>query len=115
MDIPQSNPTDYSASFTEFLSVPAECAGLRLDQALALLLPQHSRSRLQAWLREGRIVIEGVPGADAKHKVWGGEKIHVAAAPDPRANPHLAEEIALAVMAEIVAVRNAMPGFQKAA
>ncbi|MCX7172111.1 MAG: 23S rRNA pseudouridine(1911/1915/1917) synthase RluD [Proteobacteria bacterium] len=98
MDVPQSNPADYSASLNERLVVPAECAGMRLDQALARLLPQHSRSRLQTWLREGKIDIEGVAGADAKHKVWGGEKIRVAATPDPRNDPHLAEEIALVVV-----------------
>ena len=106
MDVPQSNPADYSASFkecpaeSECLVVPVECAGLRLDQTLARLLPQHSRSRLQTWLREGRIVVEGVAGADAKHKVWGGEKIRVAAVADPRANPYAAEEIALTVVYE---------------
>ena len=30
-------------------------AGLRLDQALARLFPQFSRTRLAAWLRGGRI------------------------------------------------------------
>ncbi|MFA7278536.1 MAG: 23S rRNA pseudouridine(1911/1915/1917) synthase RluD [Sterolibacterium sp.] len=106
MNAPQSNPSDYSASATEppaateTLTVPSEYAGLRLDQALARLLPQHSRSRLQAWLREGRIGIEGVPSPDAKHKVWGGETIRVAAAPDPVANSHAAEEIALSVLYE---------------
>src|SRR5574343_491375 len=36
-------------------SIPADCAGLRADQALARLFPQHSRSRLQSWLKSGRI------------------------------------------------------------
>jgi len=106
MNAPQSNPPDYSASAprhpaaTEVVTVPAECAGLRLDQALAHLLPQHSRSRLQAWLREGRIDIEGVASPDAKHKVWGGERIRVSAAPDPAANAHVAEEMALSILHE---------------
>ena len=34
------------------LPVPAELAGLRLDQALAQMFPEHSRSRLTAWLRD---------------------------------------------------------------
>ncbi|MFA7268086.1 MAG: 23S rRNA pseudouridine(1911/1915/1917) synthase RluD [Sterolibacterium sp.] len=100
------NPVDYSASLTacpaepECLVIPAECAGLRLDQTLARLFPQHSRSRLQAWLREGRVCVEGVSGADAKRKVWGGEKILVAAMPDPRSTENAPEEIALAVVYE---------------
>ncbi|MFA6313429.1 MAG: 23S rRNA pseudouridine(1911/1915/1917) synthase RluD [Sterolibacterium sp.] len=106
MKAPLSNPADYSASVpeccaeTECLTVPAECAGLRLDQALARMLPQHSRSRLQAWLREGRIVVQGIPGADAKSKIWGGERIQVAAAADPRAEPDAAEDIALDIVHE---------------
>ncbi|MFA6444814.1 MAG: RluA family pseudouridine synthase, partial [Sterolibacterium sp.] len=64
------------------------------------MLPQHSRSRLQAWLREGRIVVQGIPGADAKSKIWGGERIQVAAAADPRAEPDAAEDIALDIVHE---------------
>ena len=106
MKIPQSNPIDYSASVPAHAAapasfiVPAECAGLRLDQALARLLPEHSRSRLQSWLREGRILVEGISGADAKRKIWGGERIQVAAAPDPRAKADAAEAIALDVVHE---------------
>jgi len=106
MKVPRSNPVDYSASLAacsgepECLIVPAECAGLRLDQALARMLPQHSRSRLQDWLQEGRIRIEGIAGADAKRKIWGGEKIHVAAAADPRMEPDAAEDIPLDIVHE---------------
>ena len=100
MEVPQSNPADYNASFPECLVVPAECAGLRLDQTLARLLPQHSRSRLQGWLREGRVLIDGLASADAKRKVWGGEKIQVAVAADPREARDAAEDIALNVIHE---------------
>ncbi|MBI5920241.1 MAG: 23S rRNA pseudouridine(1911/1915/1917) synthase RluD [Betaproteobacteria bacterium] len=106
MNAPQSNPPDYSASAdehpaaTECLTVPSEYAGLRLDQTLVRLLPQHSRSRLQAWLREGRISVAGLSCPDAKHKMWGGETICVTAAADPAANSHVAEEIALSVLHE---------------
>ena len=44
--------------------VPLDCAGLRLDQALARLMPQHSRSRLQSWLREGHVLLDGGPSAE---------------------------------------------------
>ena len=39
--------------------VGAELAGARLDQALASLFPDYSRSRLQAWTREGRVSVNG--------------------------------------------------------
>jgi len=33
--------------------VPDTLAGLRLDKALARMFPEHSRNRLQRWLKEG--------------------------------------------------------------
>lgn len=39
--------------------IPAECAGMRLDQALALALPMYSRSRLQQWLKAGDLRVDG--------------------------------------------------------
>ncbi|MDP1605028.1 MAG: S4 domain-containing protein, partial [Rhodocyclaceae bacterium] len=52
------------------IAVPPDCVGLRLDMALARLLPEPSRSRLQAWLTDGLILLDGA-NADAKRKVWG--------------------------------------------
>ena len=64
------------------LRVPDELAGLRLDQALARMLPEHSRSRLQEWVKSALITVDGAP-AVPKDKVWGGERIEVRAPPDP--------------------------------
>lgn len=41
------------------LIVPQDVAGLRLDQVLAKLLPQWSRSRLQSWINEKHITVNG--------------------------------------------------------
>jgi 23S rRNA pseudouridine1911/1915/1917 synthase len=76
---------DYSSQHLDAsrheLTIPQECAGLRLDQALAQLFPAHSRSRLQGWLKAGLVTLDG--GArDAKFKVWGGERVHLV---EPRA------------------------------
>ncbi|MDZ4254574.1 MAG: RluA family pseudouridine synthase, partial [Sulfuritalea sp.] len=54
--------------------MPAECAGWRLDATLAKLFPEHSRSRLQAWLKDGLIRLDG-GAAEGKRKVYGGECI----------------------------------------
>ena len=51
-------------------------SGMRLDQALAEMLPQHSRSRLQAWINAGAITLAGEI-ATPKRRVWGGEQIQV--------------------------------------
>ncbi len=56
--------------------IPVKHGGLRLDQALALLIPAHSRSRLQSWIKGGLVNVDGV-AASAKAKVWGGEVVQV--------------------------------------
>jgi 23S rRNA pseudouridine1911/1915/1917 synthase len=60
------------------LDLPPELAGLRLDQALARLLPQYSRSRLQGWIESGAVQVDGrqLRGRD---KVVGGEKVLIEA------------------------------------
>ena len=35
--------------------IPEQLAGLRIDKALALLIPQYSRTTIQGWLREGAV------------------------------------------------------------
>jgi len=42
------------------LTLPDSLAGERLDVALAQLLPQYSRARLQRWIDDGRVLVEGV-------------------------------------------------------
>jgi 23S rRNA pseudouridine1911/1915/1917 synthase len=79
--------------------VPAACAGLRLDQALAKMLPEHSRSRLRAWIDAGDVIVDGRP-FDAKRRVHGGEHVDIAhsAATAPLADEP--EDIALRVVHE---------------
>ncbi len=103
METPNLDRADYSANASSVrpieLDVPADCAGLRLDQALARLLPEHSRNRLAAWTKSGRVRLGGA-AVDPKHKVWGGERITVA--PEPSAEDHArqAEDIPLTIVHE---------------
>jgi 23S rRNA pseudouridine1911/1915/1917 synthase len=62
--------------------VPADLAGMRLDQALARLLPQHSRSRLKAWIESGDVQVDGATVLP-RHKLAGGESIAVRARAAP--------------------------------
>ena len=39
--------------------VPFELGGQRLDQIAAQLFPEHSRSRLAGWIKDGRLTVEG--------------------------------------------------------
>ena len=82
--------SDWDAAFAAPLSavVPREMGGLRLDQALARLFHQYSRNRLQAWLHEGHITVDG-KRLSARHAVTGGESVVLAPpraeGPSPRA------------------------------
>ena len=106
-------PADYSPSpgTSRSAEVPSEWAGWRFDAVLAKLFPEHSRSRLQGWLKDGLIRLDGAE-VEAKRKVYGGERIEFTAAPVPFArdaaagfaggitSADLAEDIALAVVFE---------------
>ncbi len=79
--------------------MPAGCAGMRLDQALAHLLPAHSRSRLAQWIKAGRVSLAG-RAAPPKKKVREGEAIEVLPSLDPAAAAHRAEDIPLEIVHE---------------
>lgn len=81
-------------------SIPADLAGLRLDQALARLMPEHSRSRIRTWIDAGCVVIGGAPMTVAKHKLYGGERVVVSPPPLPQAGVLFAQPISLAIVYE---------------
>jgi len=56
------------------LTIPPEQAGQRLDQALAALLPEYSRSRLKSWIESGEIRVDGALRRP-RDKVGGGEVV----------------------------------------
>jgi 23S rRNA pseudouridine1911/1915/1917 synthase len=80
--------------------VPSALSGLRLDQALAQLLPEHSRSRMQGWIESGKVAVDGTPQTSCKHKVWGGERLVVGIEADPTTTPDVAEAIPLDIVFE---------------
>ena len=54
------------------VTIPVEMRGLRLDQALASLIQDYSRSRLQQWIRAGEVTLDDrVP--QVRQRVQGGE------------------------------------------
>lgn len=60
------------------LIVPDDQAGQRLDQALAQLLPDYSRSRLKGWIESGEVRVDGQVRRP-KDKLLGGERVEVSA------------------------------------
>jgi 23S rRNA pseudouridine1911/1915/1917 synthase len=70
-----------------------------LDQALARLLPEHSRSRLAQWVRDERVILDGA-AAIPRVKVRGGESLEVRPAADPAALSHQPQDIPLFIVFE---------------
>ena len=85
------------------MEIPAASGGQRLDQALAALLPEYSRSRIQDWIRQERVTVNGRLLA-VKDKVWGGEQVQVMPETHPAEVPAAPEAIALEIVYEDDAV-----------
>ncbi len=83
---------------TETKAIPEELAGLRLDQALARMFPEYSRSRLKDWLLDGAITVDGV-ARRPRDAVAGGECVVLEAPAEPVVRD-LPEPIALDVVFE---------------
>jgi 23S rRNA pseudouridine1911/1915/1917 synthase len=101
MTEPEKNMRDYSAPVDDTIHfvVPSEYAGFRLDQALAKLLPEYSRSRLQEWVVLEQVLLDGKP-AISKQKVWGGETLDVLPQSQESDQAYLPEDIPLDIVFE---------------
>lgn len=56
--------------------IPGTLSGSRADQALAKIFPQHSRTRIQEWIRAGAATLDGA-AVRVKDRVAGGERIDI--------------------------------------
>lgn len=71
-------------------------AGSRIDQVLATELRQYSRARLQGWLKEGKITVDGQV-VEPKKKVYGGEIVDGTLSPAAEPSTAVAEDLPLDV------------------
>ena len=92
------NCTAVMSSEKQISTIPDDLAGLRLDQALARMFPDYSRSRLKEWLLSGAISVDG-GSRRPRDPVKGGERIEFQpqSEPEVRAKP---EPISLDVVFE---------------
>ena len=58
--------------------IPESSTGLRVDQAAVGLFPDYSRGRLQHWIKQGELTINGKP-AKPSARVAGGEFLRIEA------------------------------------
>ena len=81
------------------LTIPDSLAGIRLDQALAKLLPDHSRSQIKTWLENGEIILNNqIP--KAKTLIIGGENILINATAKAPPSTWEAQDIPLDIVLE---------------
>jgi 23S rRNA pseudouridine1911/1915/1917 synthase len=78
--------------------VPDELAGQRIDQALAAMFPEHTRSQLQQWIAAGRVRLDGTTPRK-RDKVRGGAAVEVDV-PAPEPLKFAAEKIPLKIVYE---------------
>jgi len=57
--------------------VPESCLGKRLDQTIAEMFPEYSRSRLKDWILGGNVQVNGNVITKAREKMYGGEQITI--------------------------------------
>ena len=96
-------PAETETAETLRLTVPIALAGSRLDAALAKMLPDYSRSRISAWIKDGAVLAEGKPVLP-KHKLIGGEILDVVIRPSNEAQAFLLEAMPLDIVYEDDAV-----------
>lgn len=80
------------------LHIGPALAGRRLDQALAELVPEYSRSRLQQLIDQGSVLVNGTIRR-RRDKVQGGEEIRLRLAPESRSTC-VAQPIAMDILFE---------------
>lgn len=63
--------------------VPDTSIGQRLDQTLAQMFPDYSRSRIKEWILAGKVKVNGTVNSKARDKMYGGEAIIIDAEIEP--------------------------------
>ncbi len=85
-------------TIAEQKEVPIDLAGKRFDHVAAQLFPEYSRARLQTWIKEGALTLNG-EALKPKDKVQGGTIAKLYVQLEPEAD-HQAEDIPIDVVYE---------------
>ena len=83
----------------EVFQLPLDVLPDRLDKVLARLMPQHSRSRLQTWIEDGHVEIDGVVGK-VRARVGPGSLIRVWPQQAPEDLAFVPEDVPFRVVAD---------------
>lgn len=89
---------EISTQINKAAEVPFDCCGRRLDQVASELFSEFSRSRLQQWIKQGLLTVNGTQW-QPKRKVLGGEQLSICASIVPEGE-WVAEDIPLNIVFE---------------
>ncbi|WDZ94606.1 RluA family pseudouridine synthase [Herbaspirillum sp. WKF16] len=81
------------------LRLDDDAIGQRLDKVLSGLIPDFSRSRIQQWIEDGHVTVNGAP-AKIKMIMLGDEQVEVAPQPAPQDHAYGPEPMALEILHE---------------
>ncbi|WP_371859659.1 RluA family pseudouridine synthase [Pseudoduganella namucuonensis] len=81
------------------LELSPDSCGERLDKVISKLVPQFSRVRLQMWIEEGFVTVDGKP-SKTKATVYGDEKVVILPQPDQDSEAYKPEPMALNIVFE---------------
>ncbi|WP_369810248.1 RluA family pseudouridine synthase [Orrella daihaiensis] len=91
-----------SASDAEILHFMIEpsLAGDRLDKAIAQLIPEHSRSRIQGWIEAGHVRVNGTVNARVRQLVATGDEVTVEVQPSEQVLAYEPQNVEFHVISE---------------
>jgi len=82
------------------LSMSADACGQRLDKVVSKLVPQFSRGRLQMWIEEGFVSVDGKVIQSSKHTLYGDETVVILPQPAPEDEAFKPEPVPLNIVYE---------------
>lgn len=91
------------AEAARFVAGAAEEGG-RLDKALAAWMPALSRGRLQSWIEQGAVQVNGAVVTKTRQKLIAGDEVLVVAQPAPEELAFAPEPMDLAIVYEDAAI-----------
>lgn len=96
-------PSFESPMIAEFhdiaLEIPDELAGQRLDSALARMLPEHSRTRIKAWIEADQVRVGSLP-CKPRDVVGAGSRVTLRISAEPPRSDVLPEAMPLRLVHE---------------
>jgi 23S rRNA pseudouridine1911/1915/1917 synthase len=82
------------------LQLATEHCGQRLDKVISSLVTQFSRGRLQTWITDGFVTVDGKTAKSTKDTVYGDEKIVILPQPEPEDEAFKPEPMELNIVFE---------------